>query len=180
MKTKKWQYGVLAGLLVFIGTLTVSAQESATAQDTEQQEQVVELGDLQVVGSRVAGRSAQESLVPVDIIQGEDLQTYGIRDMDSLLSASVPSYNVNQQPISDAATLVRPASLRGLPSDSTLVLVNGKRRHRASVITFLGGGVRTALRPPTFPSSRPLPSTGWKCCATAPRPSTARTPSPAS
>ena len=148
MKTKKWQYGVLAGLLVFIGTLTVSAQESATAQDTEQQEQVVELGDLQVVGSRVAGRSAQESLVPVDIIQGEDLQTYGIRDMDSLLSASVPSYNVNQQPISDAATLVRPASLRGLPSDSTLVLVNGKRRHRASVITFLGGGVSDGSQAP--------------------------------
>ncbi len=148
MKTKKWQYGALASLLVFIGTLTVSAQESATAQDTEQQEQVVELGDLQVVGSRVAGRSAQESLVPVDIIQGEDLQTYGIRDMDSLLSASVPSYNVNQQPISDAATLVRPASLRGLPSDSTLVLVNGKRRHRASVITFLGGGVSDGSQAP--------------------------------
>ena len=148
MKTKQWQYGILAGLLVFIGTLTVSAQESATAQDTEQQEQVVELGDLQVVGSRVAGRSAQESLVPVDIIQGEDLQTYGIRDMDSLLSASVPSYNVNQQPISDAATLVRPASLRGLPSDSTLVLVNGKRRHRASVITFLGGGVSDGSQAP--------------------------------
>ena len=148
MKTKKWQYGALASLLVFIGTLTVSAQESATAQDTEQQEQVVELGDLQVVGSRVAGRSAQESLVPVDIIQGADLQTYGIRDMDSLLSASVPSYNVNQQPISDAATLVRPASLRGLPSDSTLVLVNGKRRHRASVITFLGGGVSDGSQAP--------------------------------
>ncbi len=79
--------------------------------------------------------------MPVDVIQSEDLQTYGIRDMDSLLSATVPSYNVNQQPISDAATLVRPATLRGLPSDSTLVLVNGKRRHRASVITFLGGGV---------------------------------------
>ena len=60
--------------------------------------------------------------------------------MDSLLSATVPSYNVNQQPISDAATLVRPANLRGLSPDSTLILVNGKRRHRASVITFLGGG----------------------------------------
>ena len=68
--------------------------------------------------------------------------------MDSLLSASVPSYNVNQQPISDAATLVRPASLRGLPSDSTLVLVNGKRRYRASVITFLGGGVSDGSQAP--------------------------------
>ena len=37
--------------------------------------------------------------------------------------------------------LVRPANLRGLPPDSTLVLVNGKRRHRAAVITFLGNGI---------------------------------------
>ena len=61
--------------------------------------------------------------------------------MNSLLRATVPSYNVNQQPIGDAATLVRPANLRGLPPDSTLILVNGKRRHRGSVLTFLGGGI---------------------------------------
>ena len=53
----------------------------------------------------------------------------------------MPSYNVNQQPIGDAATLVRPANLRGLPPDSTLILVNGKRRHRSSVISLLGGGI---------------------------------------
>ena len=91
-----------------------------------------------MLGSRNEARSARDSLVPVDVIQREDLQTYGIRDMDSLLSASVPSYNVNQR-AGDAAALVRPANMRGLPPDSTLVLVNGKRRHRAAVITFLGG-----------------------------------------
>ena len=144
METKRWQCGVLVGFWVLTGALTVSAQETsqsepAAAQDTGQQESVVGLEALKVIGSRVAGRSAQDSVVPVDIIQGEDLQTYGIRDMDSLLSASVPSYNVNQQPISDAATLIRPANLRGLPPDSTLVLVNGKRRHRASVIPEFGG-----------------------------------------
>ena len=144
MKIKRWRCGILAGLLVLMSALTVSAQEAsqpepAAVQDTEPQESVVGLDEIQVIGSRVAGRSAQDSVVPVDIIQGEDLQTYGIRDMDSLLSASVPSYNVNQQPISDAATLIRPANLRGLPPDSTLVLVNGKRRHRASVIPEFGG-----------------------------------------
>ena len=148
-------YGLMVALGISVGTAPAEAQDAGqpepvttAAQEAEPPEQVVELGELQVVGSRVAGRSAQDSLVPVDIIQGEDLQTYGIRDMDSLLSASVPSYNVNQQPISDAATLVRPANLRGLPSDSTLVLVNGKRRHRASVITFLGGGVSDGSQAP--------------------------------
>ena len=36
---------------------------------------------------------------------------------------------------------MRPASLRGLPPDSTLVLVNGKRRHRSAVISFVGWGL---------------------------------------
>ena len=153
MKTKRWQSGVLAGLLVLTGALTVSAQEMsqpepAAAQDTEQQEQVIELGELQVVGSRVVGRSAQDSVVPVDILQGEDLRTYGIRDMDSLLSATVPSYNVNQHAISDAATLVRPANLRGLPPDLTLILVNGKRRHRSSVVPDLSWGLNDGSHAP--------------------------------
>ncbi len=128
------------GFLMLMSAPSLEAQEASQPEPaTEPQESVVGLDEIQVIGSRVAGRSARDSVVPVDIIQGEDLQTYGIRDMDSLLSASVPSYNVNQQPISDAATLIRPANLRGLPPDSTLVLVNGKRRHRASVIPEFGG-----------------------------------------
>ena len=142
-KLKWWQPCLLASVLALTGASAVGAQdaepqEPVGAQDAQPQEQVIDLGELRVIGSRVAGRSAQESPVPVDIIQGEDLQTYGIRDMDSLLSATVPSYNVGQEPISDEATFVRPATLRGLPPDSTLVLVNGKRRHRGSVINFLG------------------------------------------
>lgn len=60
--------------------------------------------------------------------------------MDSMLSRIVPSLNVSQEPISDAATLVRPAQMRGLSPDSALVLVNGKRRHRSSIISFLVAG----------------------------------------
>ena len=139
-----WQYGGALGLVSLValcGGGPVSAQEAeeaepVAAEEPAAAEEVTGLEDLKVIGSRVQGRSAQESVVPVDIIRGEDLQTYGIRDMDSLLAATVPSYNVNQQPISDASTLMRPPTLRGLPPDSTLVLVNGKRRHRGSVIAL--------------------------------------------
>jgi iron complex outermembrane receptor protein len=62
-------------------------------------------------------------------------------DLADIIRTSVPSFNVNTQPISDAATLIRPANLRGLPPDNTLILVNNKRRHRAAVIAFLGGGL---------------------------------------
>ena len=144
MKGKR--FGVVVGIVALMSAPGLEAQETpeatqqepVAAQDAESPEDVIGLDVFRVIGSRVAGRSAQDSPVPVDVIQGEDLQTYGIRDMDSLLSASVPSYNVSQEPISDEATFVRPATLRGLPPDSTLVLINGKRRHRGSVINFLG------------------------------------------
>ena len=126
---KLWQHGVLVGLMVVIGSAPARAQET-----------VVELGELQVVGSRLPGRSAQDAPVPVDVIQGEDLQTYGIRDMNNLLAATIPSYNISQHSIGSQDTLVRPAKLRGLPPDSTLVLVNGKRRHRSSAITVWSRG----------------------------------------
>ena len=129
-----WRSGLVVGFLILLGAAPVAAQ------DAPSQAGVARLGALRVIGSRLLGRSAQESLVPVDVIQGEDLQTYGIRDMDALLAASVPSYHVNRR-AGDAAMLVRPANLRGLPPDSTLVLVNGKRRHRAAVISFLGAGI---------------------------------------
>ena len=93
------------------------------------------------IGTRRAQRSAKDSPAPIDVVDGNELLNQGDNDLQNLLRTSVPSYNVNTQPISDAATIVRPANLRGLPPDSTLVLVNGKRRHRAAVISFLGGGL---------------------------------------
>ncbi len=94
-----------------------------------------------VVGSRRRDRSASESPVPVDVVTGDEFLAHGDSDMDSLIAAMVPSYNVAQEPISDAATFIRPATLRSLPPDATLVLVNGKRRHRAAVIALLGAGI---------------------------------------
>ena len=106
-----------------------------------QNEEIVELEELVVLGSRSPLRTVADSPVPVDVIEPDALLNLADTDMDDMLRAIIPSYNVNQQPISDAATLMRPANLRGLPPDVTLVLINGKRRHRGSVITFGGGGV---------------------------------------
>ena len=132
--------GLAAGALFGVA---LPAASPALAQD---EEQMVE--ELVVVGSRRQDRSAADSPVPVDVIGGDSLLNLGDTDMDSLLAALVPSYNVDQQPISDAATIIRPANLRALPSDATLVLVNGKRRHRASVITWLGGGISSGSHGP--------------------------------
>ena len=106
----------------------------AIAQDGEIEEVII-------TGTRVADRSAADSPVPVDVISGSEFRDTASTDIQDMLRTAVPSYDVNAQPISDAATIVRPANLRGLSPDNTLVLVNGKRRHRGSVISFLGGGI---------------------------------------
>ena len=126
-------------LFVPIVILASFTAETAQAQPAGQAAEAVE--EILVVGSRRRDRSADDSPVPVDVISGDDFLAQGDSDMDSLLAALVPSYNVAQEPISDAATFIRPATLRSLPPDATLVLVNGKRRHRAAVIALLGAGI---------------------------------------
>ena len=132
---KNIMLAVAAHLFFVGGSLpVVLAQGETNAEETVLEEVIV-------VGSRRPGRSASDSPVPVDVITGDDIQAQGGSDMDSLLAALIPSYNVAPEPISDAATLIRPATLRSLPPDATLVLVNGKRRHRAAVIALLGAGI---------------------------------------
>ncbi len=132
-----------SALLMLSGTsFAAVAQDAAEAQKTEDVEKIV------VVGSRGAPRSVGDSAVPVDVIGADEFVKAGPSDMMTLMSSAVPSFNVNTQPINDASTLVRPANLRGLPPDSTLVLVNGKRRHRSAVITFLGSGLSDGSQGP--------------------------------
>ena len=101
-----------------------------------------------VTGTRQSDRSAADTVAPVDVVSSAELNNNADNDIGNVLRVSVPSFNVGTQPISDAATLVRPANLRGLSPDNTLVLVNGKRQHRAAVIAFLGGGISDGSQGP--------------------------------
>ena len=130
-------------LAVFISlTSIVIAQETGVeSSETTSEQEVITLEEMVVVGTRAKPRSVLESAVPIDVLPSEDFVKQGSADLPDLLRNLVPSYNVNAQPIADAATVVRPANLRGLAPDHTLLLVNGKRRHRASVIAWLGNGL---------------------------------------
>ena len=92
-----------------------------------------------VVGSRAQPRTVTASPVPVDVLSTTELTNQGSVNLQDQLRTVVPSFAVNTQPISDASTVVRPAMLRNLAPDHTLVLVNGKRRHRSSIIDWHGG-----------------------------------------
>ena len=133
----------LAGALAAFAAPSVAQEATPAAGPLE---------EVVVVGTRRRDRSAADSPVPVDVVSGDDFLAHGGSDMDDLLSATVPSYNVSQEPISDAATFIRPATLRSLAPDATLVLVNGKRRHRAAVIALLGAGISGGSQGPDLSS----------------------------
>jgi iron complex outermembrane receptor protein len=139
----KFRTGTLA---LAVGLALGTAPSFAAGFEETAKEKDVER--IAVVGSRSAPRSVAESPVPIDIIGGDELGKNASSDMLDMLQAAVPSFNVRQQPISDAASFIRPVNLRGLSSDSTLILLNGKRRHRASVIAFQGGGVNDGAQGP--------------------------------
>ena len=131
---------ILAVFIPLVSTAVAQETEMEPNEATPEQEAVT-LEGMVVVGTRAKPRSVLESAVPIDVLPSEDFVKQGGTDLPDLLRNLVPSYNVNAQPIADAATVVRPANLRGLAPDHTLLLVNGKRRHRASVIAWLGNGL---------------------------------------
>ena len=149
MKNSRSYLAQTIGAILCGGAASLALSNVAIAQDdAAAQQQDKSLEKIAVVGTRAAPRSIGDSPVPVDIIGGDEFENQGSTDMISMLQTVVPSLNVNEQPINDASTLVRPANLRGLASDHTLILVNGKRRHRSAVITFLGGGLSDGAQGP--------------------------------
>ena len=126
------------GLLAAGTTLpTISfAQEAPSAETAKSSELVI------VTGTRTRGRTVADSAVPVDVLTSEALNAVAFTDTQDVLRTLVPSFNTFRQPISDGATFIRPATLRGLTSDKTLVLVNSKRRHRAALVAIGGSGTQ--------------------------------------
>jgi iron complex outermembrane receptor protein len=125
--------GLISALVVALPQQSFA--QGSTARDDGPIEEIV------TTGTRRADRSAADSPVPIDVISGAEIRQNSSSDLQNLLRTTVPSFDVNTQPISDAATIVRPPNIRGLSPDQILVLVNGKRRHRGSIISFLGGGI---------------------------------------
>ncbi|MDJ0840192.1 MAG: TonB-dependent receptor [Acidobacteriota bacterium] len=142
LKRMSMLVGIVLPIIAGFSQPVFAQDDKKDDKETEVFEQVV------VTGTRARPRSIAESMVPIDVITVEDFVSQGDTDVSNKLRNVVPSFNVNVQPISDAATVVRPANLRGLAPDHTLVLINGKRRHRAAVIFWLGNGVSDGAQGP--------------------------------
>ena len=95
------------------------------------------------VGTRAKGRTAIATPVPVDVVNAQALADTGQTEVGRMLQALAPSFNFSSSSISDGTDALRPATLRGLGPDQTLVLVNGKRRHTSALLhvnTSVGRG----------------------------------------
>jgi len=91
-----------------------------------------------VTGTRRTDRTVGNSPVPVDVIAAESLQASGHTEVNRALTQEVPSFNFPQPSITDGTDVIRPATLRGLGPDQTLVLINGKRRHTSALLNING------------------------------------------
>jgi iron complex outermembrane receptor protein len=90
--------------------------------------------EVVTIGTRQAGRVSSDLAVPVDTLTSDDMAATGQTEVGRMLQILAPSFNFSSSSISDGTDALRPATLRGLGPDQTLVLVNGKRRHQAALI----------------------------------------------
>ena len=136
-------------LLFVAASAATLLASSAVAQD------VADVDELIVTGTRAANRTALETAAPVDVIGQNELTRVGVTEVNQALSVALPSFNFPRPGLADGTDTVRPATLRGLSPDQTLVLVNSKRRHSASLVNLNGtvGRGSSAVDLNTIPSS---------------------------
>ena len=110
------------------------AADAADAGDEEPASPIV------VLGTRRTDRTVTDTASPVDVISSAELSSQPAANMLDAVKNIVPSFFVSQNTISDASTFVRSPSLRGLPADNILVMLNGKRYNRSALVQVYSGG----------------------------------------
>jgi len=140
--------------LLSIGVATAFAMSSGStfAADSNVEEQIER---IIVTGSRRNDRTVSQSNTPIDIINVEDMATTGQLEVSQILTTLIPSFNYPNASLADGTDHSRPAVLRGLAPDHTLVLINGKRRHSSALLNLNGtvGRGSTAVDLNTIPTS---------------------------
>ncbi|MDC0917732.1 TonB-dependent receptor [Candidatus Marinimicrobia bacterium] len=117
-------------------SVSVNVDGSATA-NFSLASSAVSGNSISVLGSRFA-RNVDEQAVPVEVITELEIRASGFTETSELLQALVPSYNSPKGYITDGSDHMRPATLRGMAPNQTLVLVNGKRRHQGALVHVNG------------------------------------------
>ena len=141
-------------IISFVGYSTQKIDVTVTGNSTVVRDILLtsagELSGITIVGSRSAGRTRTETPVPVDVIPlARVINDVGQVDLNQILTFIAPSFQSSRQTVADGTDHMDPAQLRSLGTDQVLVLINGKRRHQASLVNVNGtinrGQVNTDL-----------------------------------
>lgn len=124
-------------ILLFTAASAAAIAGSAQAQATPPQD-AANLEQVVVTGTRTAGRTRLDTIAPVDVVSEKALTRTGTTELAQSLSTLAPSINFPRPAITDGTDHIRPATLRGLAPDQTLVLVNGTRRHATALVNVNG------------------------------------------
>ncbi len=134
----------VSGLALAVAAIAASSASAQTTTNPEDLPDDVASGEaapqdqIVVIGSRRQDRTLADSPVPIDVISADELNNTGYTETNKILNQLVPSFNFPQPSITDGTDALRPATLRGLSPDQTLVLVNGKRRHTSALLNLNG------------------------------------------
>jgi iron complex outermembrane receptor protein len=129
---------LLASLSTFALNTAAAAQEQPAPSPPQASGGNAAGAEIIVTGTRRADRTVADSPVPVDVLSAETLSQSGYTEINRALTQEVPSFNFPQPSITDGTDVIRPATLRGLGPDQTLVLINGKRRHTSALLNING------------------------------------------
>ncbi len=126
-------------LFGFSSFVALGAFGGTAAAQTAPQDDTTTVDEVVVTGTRAVGRTRLDTIAPVDVISGEILTRQGTgTELAAALAAQTPSLNFPRPAITDGSDHIRPATLRGLAPDQTLVLINGQRGHIAALINVNG------------------------------------------
>jgi iron complex outermembrane receptor protein len=130
---------VAFALLASAAALPVSAQTTpAAAPTTKKEGDAIVMEAFVSTGTRFNNRTVVDSPVPIDLITRGDLTVGVSTEAAQILQSVVPSFNFPRPSLNDGTDHIRPATLRGLAPDQTLLLINGKRRHTSSLVNLNG------------------------------------------
>ncbi len=137
----------------------LEAEQTRVTQLTQSNENEGVLEEVVITGTRSSRpRTAADSTVPIDSFSGDELEFNAAGDTTELIKNLVPSYTA--APLTgDGSSFVRSTSLRGLPPDEVLIMVNSKRRHRSALIQVLGAAMSAGAHASDI---GPLPSIAFK------------------
>ncbi|EIZ78170.1 tonB-dependent Receptor Plug domain protein [Novosphingobium sp. Rr 2-17] len=143
-------------LLAATSVAAIANAQSAFAQDRTPEAASDNLADTIIVtGTRSQGRSKLSSASPVDVVTAQDLRQQGTTELGTALANIVPSIDFPRPSATDGTDAIRPATLRGMSPDQTLVLINGVRAHTSAQLNTNGsvGRGSAAVDLNTIPST---------------------------